>query len=139
MTGAKSSAMRSMFVGVVAVLASTLLGCMIVESHSSARVESSSGACETTYGGGNCRYSVSGVVVDAETGSPIDSAEVRSGDYFAYTDRDGVFALTTYVTPGCHQLIASHVAFAPEYVDVTFGDRDLTVGPVGLWPARDGG
>jgi hypothetical protein len=139
MTGAQSSAMRSLVVGAVAILATSLLGCMIVESHATSSVHTSGGACESTYGGGLCRYSVSGVVVDAETGSPVDSAEVRVGDYYAYTDRDGVFAVTTYVVPGCHQLIASHVGFSPEYVDVTFENRDLTVGPVGLWSARDGG
>jgi hypothetical protein len=139
MTRAQPSARRTVAVWSVALLASTLLGCMIVESHSSARVQSSSGACETTYGGGDCRYTISGVVADAESGAPIYSAEVRLGAYYVYTDREGVFALTTYAQPGCLQLIASHADYAPDYTEVTLEDRDLTVGPIGLWPARDGG
>ena len=139
MTNAQSSTLRASVVGSVALLSCALVGCMIVESHSSASVHTSGGACATTYGGGDCQYTISGVVADAESGAPIYSAEVRLGDYYVYTDREGVFALTTYAQPGCHQLIASHADYAPDYTEVTLENRDLTVGPIGLWPARDGG
>ncbi|MBN2359738.1 MAG: hypothetical protein JXR83_09815 [Deltaproteobacteria bacterium] len=138
MTTAPQPAMRAIAVWSVAILASSLWGCMVIESHSSSRIETGGGACDQTYGGGNCEYLIDGVVVDAESGAPIASAEVRVGGYYSYTDGEGVFALTAYVLPGCHKLIASHSDYAPDYTEVALEDRDVTVGPIGLWPAGGG-
>lgn len=116
----------------LALLPLAVQGCMIIETHprTSSPGEASCGAGET------CRYLIDGVVVDAESGLPIASAQVRVGDDYAYTDREGMFALTVDTVPGCHALTASHMDYAPDSIDVVLDSSDVTVGAVGLWSAR---
>lgn len=57
---------------------------------------------------------VSGTVTDSETGAPLDSAVVSTGNLYTYTDNTGAFSLTTL--SGEIQVIASKA----EYIDAVF-------------------